>query len=131
MIVVDASCVVAALIDNGPTGRWAVDVMRGERLLGPHLLPVEVANVLRTAERRGDITSDSAAMAFQDLGEMRIELCPFEPVRNRVWELRGTLRPYDAWYIALAEVADAPLATLDHRLTRAPGPTCRFVTPPE
>jgi len=36
---------------------------------------------------------------------------------------------YDAWYVALAEAYDAPLATLDTRLVDAPGPACAFDTP--
>lgn len=36
---------------------------------------------------------------------------------------------YDATYVALAEVLDAPLVALDRRLARASGPRCAFVTP--
>jgi predicted nucleic acid-binding protein len=50
-------------------------------------------------------------------------------VAERVWELRKNVSAYDAWYVALAELLRAPLATLDLRLTRESGPTCSFVTP--
>ena len=36
----------------------------------------------------------------------------------------------DAGYVALAEALDAPLATLDARLSRADGPRCAFELPP-
>ena len=49
---------------------------------------------------------------------------------ERVWELRANLSSYDAWYVAIAELADMPLATLDQKLTRAPGPGCEFLLPP-
>ncbi len=43
----------------------------------------------------------------------------------------GPRRYGDACYVALAELLGAPLVTLDRRLTRAPGPRCVFLTPPE
>jgi predicted nucleic acid-binding protein len=36
----------------------------------------------------------------------------------------------DGWYVAVAELLDAPLATLDGRLANLPGPRCRFLLPP-
>lgn len=48
---------------------------------------------------------------------------------KRVWALREDLTSYDAWYVALAEVLECPLATLDRRLSRADGPACGVVTP--
>jgi predicted nucleic acid-binding protein len=50
-------------------------------------------------------------------------------VAERIWALRGNLSPYDAWYVALAEALDAPLATLDLRLGRAPGIDCEVISP--
>ena len=49
--------------------------------------------------------------------------------RRRIWGLRSNLTSYDAWYVALAEGLDCPLATLDRTLTRAPGPKCAFIVP--
>jgi predicted nucleic acid-binding protein len=48
-----------------------------------------------------------------------------------VWEVRENVTTYDAWYVALAELLDAPLATLDARLRRAAGTSCRFLIPPD
>ena len=64
-----------------------------------------------------------------DLARLPIDLYPFEPVAQRVWELRDTVSAYDAWYVALAEALDVPLATLDTRLAKAPGPRCAFLVP--
>ncbi len=61
---------------------------------------------------------------------MQIELLPYHLVAGRAWELRANLSVYDAFYVAIAEEIDAPLATIDHRLTRAPGSRCRFVISP-
>jgi len=129
-LTVDASVVVAALVDNGRDGRWADELVASEVLVAPHLLPVEVANVLRRAVVAGEVSADMAALAHSDLLGLRIELFPYEPFGERVWELRTSVSAYDAWYVAIAESIGAPLATLDRRLTRSPGTRCRFVVPP-
>ena len=127
-LVIDASAVVAALVDSGPDGQWAESLLTAD-LAAPHLLPVEVANVLRRAVTTGEITDDVASLAHADLLDLRVELVAYDTVATRIWELRNNLTAYDAWYVAIAELLDAPLATVDHRLARSPGPTCTFWTP--
>lgn len=127
-VVVDASAVVAALVDSGPDGRWAETLLTGD-LAAPHVLPVEVANVLRRAVAAGEISDDVASLAHADLLDLRIHHVGYELVADRVWDLREHLTSYDAWHVAVAELLDVPLATLDHRLVGAPGPVCEFVTP--
>jgi len=61
---------------------------------------------------------------------MPIDLFSYRPFADRVWELRGSVSSYDAWYVALAEGFDAGLITLDRRLAAAPGPSCEFLLPP-
>jgi predicted nucleic acid-binding protein len=129
-LVVDASVVVAALVDEGAAGQWADEVLVTEPLAAPHLLLVEAANILRRAVLDRQISEDTAALAHADLVQLRVELFPYELVAARVWELRDTVTAYDAWYVALAESLDAPLATLDQRLSRASGPRCSFELPP-
>jgi predicted nucleic acid-binding protein len=129
-VVVDAAVVVAALTDGGPMGRWAEEVLLADALTAPHLMPVEVANILRRAAMAGDISPDVAALAHGDLLELRVGLYPYAPCAERAWELRENVTLYDAWYVALAELLDAKLATLDERLSRASGPRCGFVLPP-
>jgi predicted nucleic acid-binding protein len=128
-LVVDASVVVAALIDRGADGAWAESVLLSDRLAAPHLMPAEVANILRRAALAGDVTADAAALAHADLIALRADLLPYEPFADRVWELRETVTAYDAWYVAAAEALGADLATLDRRLAGAPGTRCAFVTP--
>jgi predicted nucleic acid-binding protein len=128
--VVDASVVVAALIDDGPVGRWAEELVASTPLAAPHLMPVEAANILRRAALAGDVSDDIASLAHADLQGLAVELFPYDLLADRIWELRGAVTAYDGWYVALAESLKAPLATLDARLTRAPGPRCSFIGPP-
>ena len=128
-IVVDCSLVVAALVDSGDVGTWADHLLATDSLAAPHLMPVEVANVLRRAAAAGEISADTAALAHADLLSLRVELFAYEPFATRVWELRENVTAYDSWYVALAESLDARLATLDLRLAKAAGPRCVFATP--
>ncbi len=129
-LVVDASVIVALLVDSGPLGHWADEVVMDGPLFAPHLLPAEVANVLRRSVSASLVSAEVASLAHAELLDLPIELLPFGPVADRAWELRRNVTTYDAWYAATAEVLDAPLATLDRRLARTSGPTCSFLTPP-
>jgi len=129
-IVVDASAIVAALVDGGRDGEWALRLLESDHLAAPHLLPVETANILRRASLAGEIGADVASLAHGDLVQLPIGLFPYEPFADRVWELRENLTAYDAWYVAVAESLGARLATLDARLRSAPGVRCGFVRPP-
>lgn len=129
-IVVDASTVVAALVDGGTDGQWAQAELVREGLAAPHLMPVEVANILRRAALAGDLSADVAALAHENLIQLRVDLFPYEPHARRVWELRENLTAYDAWYVALAEALGAALVTLDRRVAGAPGLRCDVRMPP-
>jgi len=129
-VVVDASAIVAALVDSGSDGEWAQTQLDGEDLAAPHLMPVEAANILRRASLAGDISVDGATLAHADLIRLRVSLFPYEPHAERVWQLRESVTAYDAWYVALAEVLGAPLITLDRRVAGAPGLRCEVRLPP-
>jgi len=128
--VVDASLLVAATSDTGGEGRWAEDVVRAGGLVAPHWALVEATNILRRFELGGRLGRMEAGAAARDLLHLDLELVPFAPFAERVWELRANVTSYDAWYVAVAEQFDLPLATLDQRLARATGPRCRFLLPP-
>lgn len=130
-VVVDASVVAAALLDTGPVGTWAEQVLGAHPLAAPHLMPVEVANVLRRSAFSAEITADTASLAHEDLLALRVELYPYGPCAARAWELRSNVTAYDGWYVALAESLGARMATLDVRLRRASGPRCEFLAPPD
>ncbi len=127
--MVDASAVVAALVDGGPDGVWARAGLRGEHLVAPSHLYVEASTVLRRAVLAGRLGPDAGALAHRDLVDLSVTAFPFEPLADRVWELHPNVTAYDAAYVALAEGLDAPLVTLDRRLAVAPGPRCSFRLP--
>ena len=127
-LVVDASMVVAALVDSGADGQWAEAMLTSDSLAAPHLLTAEASNILRRSALTGAISAEQAALAHADLLDLRVELFPYAPFATRVWELRENVTCYDAWYVAIAEALSAPLATLDARLAKASGPRCRFMS---
>jgi predicted nucleic acid-binding protein len=127
--VIDASVLVAALVDSGPHGEWAEGIIAVGSLHAPELARAEAANILRRLERAKTITTAEANAAYEDSLQLNIELLSFEPFAERIWELRHNLTAYDAWYIAVAEALELPLATLDERLRKANGPTCDFLVP--
>lgn len=127
--VCDASALVAVLLDGGPDGRWATDAIGGADLLAPALAGFEVANIVRRHELAGLVSADQAAQAHTDLLDLAVELWPYELLAARAWELRMNLSAYDASYVALAELTDASLVTLDRRIAGAPDLRCAIRTP--
>lgn len=122
MIVLDASALVELLL-NTPRGASVAARLSapGETVHAPHLIDLEVASALRTLEAQGRVTTAVATQAIADLLTLAITRYPHDPVLHRVWQLRGNLSPYDAAYVALAEVLGAPVVTCDAKLAAAPG----------
>jgi predicted nucleic acid-binding protein len=128
-VVVDSSVLVAALVDTGPYGSWAERVLSSSSLHAPELVRVEATNILRRLELAKQLTTPEANAAHEDLMQLALELLPFDPFADRIWELRYAIRSCDAWYVAIAEVLRVPLATLDRRLSMSKGITCKVLTP--
>jgi predicted nucleic acid-binding protein len=127
--VCDASALVALLLDSGPDGQWVTRALSGATLAAPGLVAFETANIIRRHELAGAVSTDQAAQAHGDLLALAIEHWPYELLAPRAWELRRNLSSYDAGYVALAELIDATLVTLDRRIGRAPGLGCKVTTP--
>jgi len=99
-------------------------------LAAPELALVETSNVLRRLELSGSVSRLEATAAHRDLLRLKLDVYPFAPFAERVWELRSNLTSYDAWYVAVAEALDWPLLTLDRRIGRAGAPRCEVLVPP-
>jgi predicted nucleic acid-binding protein len=122
VIVVDASALLEVLLRT-PAGDAVETRLFGSRqsLHAPHLLDVEVAQVVRRYAAGGEIDSERGRAALADLGDFPLHRYPHDVLLPRVWELRNNLTAYDAVYVALAEALGASLLTRDRRLAAAAG----------
>ncbi|GIU88121.1 MAG: ribonuclease VapC12 [Acidimicrobiia bacterium] len=126
MIVLDASAALELLLntEGGELVRARI-ADPSESLHAPHLLAVEVAQVLRRYVASRSVTAEVAVAALEDLAGLDIAHYAHEPFLGRIWELRENVTAYDAAYLTLAEVLDAPLLTFDGKLATAPGHDAR------
>jgi predicted nucleic acid-binding protein len=99
-----------------------------ETLAAPELIDLEVASVWRRQVSARLMPARRAADAISDLSVVPLRRSSHRPLLNRIWEMRHVVTPYDAAYIALAEVLEVTLVTADERLARAPGIKCAMET---
>ena len=126
MIVVDASAVLELLLNTPASGRVAERLFaRNDTLHAPHLLDLEVAQVLRRYTFSGEMEAERSEQALEDLADLPLNRYPHDVFLRRIWKLRHNLTAYDAAYVALAEALDAPLITRDATLARASGHEAR------
>ena len=129
MIVVDASALLEVLLNTPVSARIADRLFDGnESLHAPHVLDLEVAQVLRRYVLSGAMDPERGEQALEDLAALPLNRYPHEIFLFRIWALRRNLTAYDAAYVALAEALDAPLITRDAALGRASGHHARIET---
>ena len=118
MIVVDASALLEVLL-NTPAGQRIGDRLSaaGETLHAPHLVDLEVAQVLRRYTASGEMDARRGLQALEDLGDLPLVRYPHDLFLSRIWDLRDNLTAYG---VALAEALAAPLVTRDAALA-SPG----------
>lgn len=122
MIVLDASAAVDWLLQTSVGQRIERRIYSaGESLHAPHLLELEVTQVLRRLAREGTVPPRRANEAIQDLLDLRITRYPHFVLLPRIWQLRHNFSAYDAAYVVLAEKLGARLLTRDARLAAARG----------
>jgi predicted nucleic acid-binding protein len=122
LIIVDASAVIELILRTELGEKVEVRALDPEESLNaPHLLDLEVAQVLRRLVQLREITPARAQEALDDHSELLIERAVHLELLPRIWELRDSLTAYDGAYIALAEALDAPLVTCDAKLARSHG----------
>jgi predicted nucleic acid-binding protein len=106
-----------------PAGVRALDLVLSEEesLHAPHLLDLEVVQVLRRYLRAGVIDEKRATEALEDFSSFSIQRYAHDLFLVRIWELRHNLTAYDASYVALAEALNATLLTCDKALAKSTG----------
>jgi predicted nucleic acid-binding protein len=116
MVVLDGSAAVRA-VSRRP--KRLIERLAGEDVHAPHLLDLEVLNALRGLVRGRKLSVERASYACAEYLEFPITRYPHNPLAMRIWALRDNLTAYDAAYVALAELLDAPLVSCDARLAAA------------
>jgi predicted nucleic acid-binding protein len=124
VIVLDASAAIEWLLQTSKAAAVEARLFSGPtpiRCHAPHLLDVEVAQVLRRHVAKGAISDARGREALQDFVDLPLVRYPHDVLLLRAWELRRNLTAYDAVYVALAEALDVPLVTCDASIASAPG----------
>jgi predicted nucleic acid-binding protein len=127
LVVTDASAAVQlASAEIGFTP------LRGVQLIAPPLLWSEAVSTLHQGLWRGAIDAGSARVALGRLLEAPIETRAPLGLRESAWQIAeelGWAKTYDAEYVALAQLTEAHLLTIDARLVRALGSRVRLLDP--
>jgi predicted nucleic acid-binding protein len=126
VIVIDASALIEVLQNTPAYAKVSQRLFgRADTLHAPHLLDLEVAQVLRRYTLSGEMTVERSEEALEDLADLPLNRYPHDIFLRRIWALRRNLTAYDTVYLALAEALDAPLITRDTALAKVPGHRAR------
>lgn len=127
MIVVDASAALEVLLQTPAASAIETRLFQpGQTLHAPHLIDVEIAQVLRRYAATNQIDAQRCRTALEDWLLFSVSRYAHDILLPRAWELRENVTAYDAVYVALAEALNAPLLTRDARLASAPGHNARI-----
>lgn len=122
MIVVDASALVEALLGTAAAERVEKKLFdRGETIHAPHLVDLEVTQILRRYAIGREVAAERCRTALEDMQVFPLIRHAHDLLLPRIWELRQNVSAYDGAYVALAEFLGATLVTRDRRLAAAPG----------
>jgi predicted nucleic acid-binding protein len=124
VIVLDTSALVEFLVGADQVAERVRTAVVDERLAAPHGVDLECASTLRGLVLGGKLPADEGRRALDLLGSVNLRRHRHVPLLPRVWELRHNLWPYDAAYVALAEVLHADLVTVDRKLEGVTGVRC-------
>jgi predicted nucleic acid-binding protein len=124
VIVLDASAALKMVLSHEGSEALVARVV-GEDIHAPALIEVEVVSGLRRLQRQRRIAEDRALIGLEWFLDLGIEKHHGPELTRRIFALRNSLSSYDAAYIAVAELIEAPLLTADGRLSRAHGHRAR------
>ncbi|MGI8515067.1 MAG: type II toxin-antitoxin system VapC family toxin [Acidimicrobiia bacterium] len=124
MLVVDASCLVEVVIDSPRSEHIRERMAADPDQAAPHVVDIEVFSVIRRFRMLGRIDETAARQAVDDLRLWPGERYGHRLLLERAWELRDSVRGWDAMYLALGEALGATVLTIDQRLGRLTGIDC-------
>ena len=100
MIVIDASAAIEWVLQTTKGAEVEARIFRkrggSARLHAPHLLDVEVAQVLRKHVMKGGLSDGRGQTALQDFLQIPLLRYPHDFLLERVWALRKNLTACDA-----------------------------------
>ena len=124
-LIIDASIALAVMLPDeaDEVAKAAMDAVGARGALAPAHWPLEVANGLLIAERRGRITADIRRKSLEDAALLPVGLD--EHTQSMIWTAasdlaaKHRLSAYDAAYVELARRVRLPLSTLDRNMKAA------------
>ena len=121
-MVLDASSAVEFLLNTASGKRLAARLADETEVVHvPHLIDLEIAQVLRRYTRHGTLNARMGMLALDRWRSLDIQRYAHEPFLDRIWDLRDNVTVYDAVYVALAEALSTVLYTGDRKLAGTPG----------
>jgi predicted nucleic acid-binding protein len=98
---------------------WSAWIDDAVEIAAPTLLIFEAASVVRNKVHRRIIGEDDASEIIERMKRMDLTLVYTDDLLDAAWEVGARLKSaalYDCFYLALADLLDAPLWTADKRL---------------
>jgi predicted nucleic acid-binding protein len=126
-VVVDASVLIEVALAGGQLGP-----LTGHDLVAPPLALSEVTSTISEMAWRGELPRDRVPAALAYLRATPLTISRPDDLSERAWNVASSLgwaKTYDAEYVALAQLLDAPLLNLDVRLARGVERLIRIVAP--
>jgi predicted nucleic acid-binding protein len=124
MLIVDASTLYQVLVGTSHAEAIRKRLLDDRDQVAPQLIDAEVLGIIRRHFLAGHLDRTAANEAVEDLRDWPGERFGHRALLDRAWQLRDSVRPWDAMYVALAEALQSVLITTDERLARAGGLHC-------
>ncbi|MGI9016203.1 MAG: type II toxin-antitoxin system VapC family toxin [Euzebya sp.] len=124
MIVIESSALVSFLVGSDPRANRVRQKASTQPLAAPHGVDLEVTSALRGLVLSHKLDAGEAGRALALLASLRLRRYPVTPLLTRIWDLRDNMWPYDAAFVALAEMLDSSLLTVDSKFEGTPGLRC-------
>jgi predicted nucleic acid-binding protein len=118
-VVIDSSALVELVIKSERASAVA-QAVGATHMVAPDVVNPEVLAALRRLERTGELTTQRAVEALDDLMDAPVRRFSTLPLLAEAWTLRANVSAADALYVVLARVLGCPLVTADRKLSRAP-----------